>query len=284
MTATTRLDLGNGVSTRLLDTGGDGTPVVLVHGLAASIEIWEPIIPALAERHRVVAFDLPGWGEADKPADAPYRALWYVDQVRAVVDAVGIDSAHWVGSSMGASLVVRYAHRHRGTVETATLCNPGGFGRFIHPFLRVPTIPVIGTVMSRPMRSTNRFGVRLAMADKANATKELIDLADRQSRQAGQHRVFVHTLRGLATPFRVKDLDEFEEEARAADYPTLVVWGRSDRIFPPKQTETAAEFMPAARIEILDRCGHYPQIERPGRLVELIEEHLATTAAEPGLS
>ena len=269
---TTRIDLGNGLSTRLLDTGGEGPPIVLVHGLAASIEIWERIIPALADRHRVVAFDLPGWAEADKPADAPYDALWFVEQTRAVVDAAGIGRAHWVGSSMGASLVIRYAHRHRDTVLTAVLCNPGGFGAYIHPFLRVPTVPVVGRIVSRPMRATNRFGARLAMANPSNATPELIELADRQSRLPGQHRVFVRTLRGLATPFRVKDLDVFEAESRAADQPTLVVWGRQDRIFPVAQAEVAARFLPDARVEILDPCGHYPQVEQPAALVEHVDE------------
>ena len=278
-----RIELRDDVTTRMLDTGVPDSadpaapPIVLVHGLAASMEIWRDVLPALAREHRVLAFDLPGFGHADKP-DADYRAVpFFIPMLAAFLDVVGIERAHMVGSSLGASLLVRHGSRHPERYASAACANPGGFGRFIHPFLRVPTIPGLGTVMSRPQRAANAFGVRIAVHDKTKRTRALVDEADAFSRLPGAHRAFVRTLRGIATPFTVKELDVFEEEAKrfdAAGVPTLVTWGRRDRIFPVEQTETVKEYMPSARVEVLDGVGHYPQIDAPDTFAEMVLEHV----------
>ena len=278
-----RTELRDGVTTRMLDTGvPDGSdptalPIVLVHGLAASIEIWRDVLPTLARERRVLAFDLLGFGHADKP-DADYRAVpFFIPMLHAFLDAVGIERAHMVGSSLGASLLIRHGSRHPERYASATCANPGGFGRYIHPFLRVPTIPGLGTLMSRPQRATNAFGVRIAVHSKAKRTKALIDEADAFSRLPGAHRAFVRTLRGIATPLTVKELDVFEREARTFDasaVPTLVVWGQQDRIFPAKQTRTVEDYLPSARIEVKDGVGHYPQIDAPDAFARMVLEHM----------
>jgi pimeloyl-ACP methyl ester carboxylesterase len=174
----THIQLSTKLSTRVLDTGGDGPAVILIHGLAASIEIWERAIPRLAKSCRVIAFDLPGYGEADRP-DAAYDAPFFVAQLKAVMDALSLERAHLIGSSLGASLIVRFSEANLHRIETAVLAAPGGFGGGVHPFLRIPTLPIIGYQMGRPLKPTNIFAVKLAMADQRNATSDLINMADR---------------------------------------------------------------------------------------------------------
>ena len=277
------IELRDGIDTRMLDTGVPSgsdpaaSPIVLVHGLAASIEIWRDVFPTLAHHHRVLAFDLPGFGHSDKP-DADYRAVpFFIPMLQAFLDAANIEKAHMVGSSLGASLLIRHGSRHPERYVSAICANPGGFGRYIHPFLRVPTVPGLGTILSRPQRATNAIGVRVAVHDKAKRTKALIDEADAFSRLPGAHRAFVRTLRGIATPLTVRELDIFENEARAFDAsgaPALVVWGKHDRIFPVKQTRVAEDYMPSARIEIMDGVGHYPQIDAPDAFARMVLEQV----------
>ena len=261
---THRIALMDGIMTRYLDTGGSGVPVVLIHGLAASIEAWRDVVPELAARRRVLALDLPGFGYADKPLGGDYTALgFFLPALHAFLDAAGVERAHLVGSSMGASLAIRYAARHPGRVASVTAANPGGFDRYIHPFLRVPTVPGVGQVVSRPMRATNAFAMGLTMARKARRTQALLDEIDMFSKLPGAHNDFVKTLRGLATPLGLKDLEEFAHDARAVAAPTLIVWGREDRIFPMAQLETAEAMMPAAEVLVMDGVGHFPQIDAP---------------------
>lgn len=267
-----RLTLANGLSTRLLDTGGPGAPVVLIHGLAASIEIWERIVPALRARHRVIAFDLPGYGEADKP-DAPYNAAFFVAQLKGFVDALNLERAHFVGSSLGASLIVRFSAANLGRIDRAVLAAPGGFGRSVHPFLKAPTLPLIGYALGMPMRATTAFAVRLAMADRRQATRELIATALRYAKLPGGQRAFVRTLKDVISVFGVKDRASFETQARGLARPVLVAWGKQDRLFNVAQSDRALKLLPRAERELYDGCGHYPQWEQPTAFAERVLRH-----------
>lgn len=263
-----RLQLTPDVSTRVMDTGGDRPPVVLVHGLSASIEAWRGVIQPLAERFRVIAFDLPGFGQADKP-DADYRALTYiVPMLQAFMDAMRLEQAHMIGSSMGASLVLRYAVRNPERVDRVVLSAPGGFGRYIHPFMRVPTAPLVGAVMSRPQRATNAYALTLTLADPSKRTRALLDEVDQLSRLPGAHRAFVRTLRGVAGLGGVRDLATFEAEARALRSPTLLIWGDKDKLFPVAQARTAQSLIPEAALTIMPGVGHFAQIDAPAAFAE----------------
>lgn len=268
-----QIQLSTKVSTRVLDTGGDGPVVLLIHGLAASIEIWGRVIPRLAKSCRVLAFDLPGYGEADRP-DVAYDAPFFVAQLNAIMDAFSIQRAHLIGSSLGASLIVRFAEHNLDRIETAVLAAPGGFGSGVHPFLRVPTLPIIGYQMGRPLKPTNIFAVKLAMADQRNATSELIAMADRYSKMPGGHRAFVRTLKAVVGPFGVKDRESFELSAQLLNRPTLVVWGKQDRLFSHRQSERAMELLPNPKLLLLDKCGHYPQWEQPDPFASAVEQLL----------
>ena len=275
----TTLDFGPGLTTRVVDTGGDGVPVVLLHGLAASLEAWRDTLPGLAH-HRLVAFDLPGFGEASKPENADYTAKgFFLPQLHSILDALDIQQADLVGSSMGASLALRYAYRHPERVHRIVLAAPGGFAPYIHPFLRVPTTPGIGRAMSKPQRATNAFAMRLVLANPEARTKALLDETDRFSKLPGAHNAFVTTLQGLTTLGGLKDLDEFEAEARALDAThgerVLLMWGDKDRIFPVRQLEAAKAVMPSAQTHVITGAGHFPQIDAADAFNRVVKEFLS---------
>lgn len=266
---TSRLALDTGLTTRLFDSGGDSPPVILLHGLGLSLEIWAKVIPALTPSHRVIAFDFPGYGEADRP-DAAYDGAFFAEQVRAVMDALNLPDATLIGSSLGASTVVRFSIRNLHRIRRAVLMAPGGFGREAHLMLRAPTLPVIGFPLGKPTWLSNAYALRLSMADPAFATRELIDLAADFAKRPGSHAAFVRTVTTGLGPFGVKGTDSFAEAAKAFNRPVLVLWGRQDRVFPVRQAQRAGKLLPDVRVEIIDRCGHYPQWETPERFCKEI--------------
>ncbi len=273
MTPAKLVTLANGLSTRLIDTGGPGPAVILVHGLANSIEIWDRVAPRLAQRYRVLAFDLPGFGQADRP-EAAYDAAFFVDQLRAFMDLVELPRAHLIGSSLGASLIVRFSEHHLDRIDTVVLAAPGGFGRYAHPLMRLPALPIIGYQLGRPTRLSNALTIRLAMYDQSNATRELIALTNTYARRPGSHRAFVGALQSGVGVFGVKERGSFERLARALDRPALVVWGRQDRVFDCDQGRRAVAILPRGRLALLDQCGHYPQWEQPDAFLSAVEDHL----------
>lgn len=113
------------------DTGGDKPALVFVHGLANSVGIWDRVVLGLAERFPGIAFDLPGFGAASRP-DAVYDAAFFADQMLAVLDTLGLPRAHLVGSSLGASVIVRLSDRALERIDRVVLAAPDGFGRRTH--------------------------------------------------------------------------------------------------------------------------------------------------------
>ena len=96
---TRNITITNGNKTRFFDSGGDKECIILIHGLANSIEIWERVIPELSKKFRVVAFDIPGFGQANRP-DADYDSPFFVEQLAAFMDTMGISKAHLVSTSL----------------------------------------------------------------------------------------------------------------------------------------------------------------------------------------
>nr|WP_246328924.1 alpha/beta fold hydrolase [Brevundimonas lenta] len=256
-----------------MDTGGDKPVVVLIHGLANSIEIWSRVTPRLAAPFRVVAFDLPGFGEADRP-DAAYDSDFFVEQLTALLDTLGIDRAHLVGSSLGASVTVRFSGENLGRIDRAVLAAPGGFGGGTHPLMRIPALPVIGTWLGRPTPANNRLTLRLAIHDQRKVTPELVELTNRYARTAGSERSFVRSLQTGVGLSGVKGREGFERLARRFERPTLVVWGRQDRVFPASQSDRAMALLPQAERLLIDDCGHYPHWEQPDVFATAVERFL----------
>jgi len=271
--ATKAMTLGNGLNTRVFDSGGGGVPVILLHGLSLSIEIWGKVIQELARDRRVIAFDFPGFGEADRP-DAAYDSAFFVSQILALMDSMAIERAHIVGSSLGGSALVRMSVAHADRIDHAVLMAPGGFGRAANPALRLPTLPLIGYPLGKPTWLSNAFALRLAMASKTFATRELINLVNDYSQRPGSHRAFIRTVKAGLTPFGVRETDSFAEAARNFRRPVLVLWGEQDHVFPIAQAETARRLLPDVRVERIDGCGHYPHWERPDIFLNAVRTFL----------
>ena len=272
-----QIKLVNGLTTRMLCTGGEKPTVVLIHGLANALEIWNRVIPRLADRFRVVAFDLPGFGEADRPV-AAYDSAFFVEQLRALLDTLRIERAHLVGSSFGASVIVRFSADNLARIDRAVLAAPGGFGRETHPLMRFPAMPLIGGWLGRPTPSNNRLTLRLAIHDPRDVTPDLVELTNRHARKPGSDLSFVRTLQTGVGMFGVRERRSFEAAASRFERPALVVWGRQDRVFPTHQSDRAVTLLPLSERILIDQCGHYPQWEQAETFAMAVERFLLQDA------
>lgn len=267
--------LGAGVRTRVRDSGGESMPLVLVHGLANSIEIWERVWPRLAGPYRLIAFDLPGFGQADRPAGADYDGAFFAEQLAGLLDALELERAHVAGSSLGASVAVRFAAGHPGRVDRLVLAAPGGFGRKTNMLMRAPALPWIGSWLGRPTPANNRLTLRLAIHDPAQITPGLVEITNRYADLPGSARSFVRTLQTGVRLSGSRDPREMAALAARVESPALVLWGRQDRVFPAAYAARAAALLPDARALLIDRCGHYPHWEQPDIFAAAVEDFLA---------
>lgn len=256
------IKLADEVSTRVLDTGARGVPIILVHGLANSLEIWSRILPVLAAHRRVILFDLPGFGLAERPAGA-YDTTFFVRHLAGLLDSLELEHADLVGNSLGGSVALHFAAANKQRVRRLVVAAPGGFGPGTHPIMRVAALPLIGGWLARPTPANNRRTLRLALHDRTNLTAELQALTDLHAAVPGSRRSFVRTLQAGVGLFGARNCEETAQAARSLDQPVLVAWGRQDRVFPSENAERALTLLPAGKLCLIDRCGHYPHWEQP---------------------
>jgi pimeloyl-ACP methyl ester carboxylesterase len=217
---------------------GSGAPLLLIQGLGYARWSWEPIVPPLAERHRVLFFDNRGIGESDKPA-GPYTARQMADDALQVLDEAGVDQADVLGASLGGMIAqeLAVAATVRLFQEAASLEPEVALRRFVENALG-PDAP-------------------LALVDELTA-RRLANPPDPAGWQAQA---------AAGTTFLGVD--------GAIDAPTLLVTGTHDNVVDPRNSSVLAERIPGARLETLERLGHLFFWEDPGRFVRIVEEFLA---------
>ena len=256
-----QLDLA-GVATAVLE-GGDGPPLVLLHGgIECGGAIWAPVVARLAERHRVVIPDLPGLGESDpvERLDSTIFAAWFTALLQATCDERPVLVAH----SLGGSLAARYATEHGDRLERLVIYGAPGVGRYRMPLgLRVTAI----RFALRPTeRNAERFD-RLAFHDLDRVRRLDVEWfaafgADSLARARVPHvKRTMRRLIGIGTR-PVPGLERVE-------VPTTLLWGRHDRFVPLDLAEAASARL-GWPLHVIDGAGHVPHIEQPDAFLEAL--------------
>ncbi len=238
---------------RVTETG-EGKPLVLLHDFLSDRDEWARVVPAFAEKFRVVSVDLPGFGESEKPR--PGRFAYDFDAFAdAIVDvAAALDAAPFsiAGHGLGAAITIAIAERHPSSVERVVLACPPLFGSRAVSFSRVFAVPIVGNAMFKQLVGRRA----LAWHFRRDAGDARIARLFEEFNAPAAREAAATTLDAL--------LDTRTLEARLARVacPTLVVWGREDSLAPAALAKKLVRALPDARLELLD-CGHSPAEEAP---------------------
>ena len=270
-----RIDVG-GLPTRYLTAGGDGPPLLLLHGVGDNALDWRWVMSSLARSNRVYAPDLPGSGWSDKPEEADYSPGFFERFVATFMDALEIERAAVVGNSLGGLVALRLALSEPERVTALSLVAGAGLGRRVSPALRSLSLPGYGGLSAawgktRPgaaQRALGRAG--LVFARPRRAPREWLKEQYRLARLPGFLRAQLATVRaqvGLRGQREIL-LDRLPD---LGQLPTLVLWGERDRVLPASQAQEAISRIPKGFLEILPDCGHLPQVEQPERFASALE-------------
>jgi pimeloyl-ACP methyl ester carboxylesterase len=254
---------------------GSGPAVVAVHGLGATKGSFLPTVAALSSRFTMMALDLPGFGDSDKPIAAAYDPRFFAGAVIELLDALGLERAHLIGNSLGGRVALEVGFRHADRVGRLALLAPSLAWRRARPWaplLRL-TRPELGLVQLAPRPLVEAIVHRLIPGADDGWTAAGVDEflrayltpAGRAAFYAAARHIYLeepHGEEGFWTR-----LCELEPEA-------LFVWGRRDGLVPISFARHTAEALPRARHLELD-CGHVPQIERPRQTNTAISEFFA---------
>jgi pimeloyl-ACP methyl ester carboxylesterase len=241
------------------DERGDGDPLVLLHGVATSRMIWRRVIEPLAQRHRVIAVDVPGFGES-APAGPGFDLEQVADRL---VDGLGLERFDLVGHSLGGAVAVATAARNPEAVRRLVLVAPAGLApRATH------IAAALGHAAERVEHARFALGHHLVARPRARLAMFGFTVADAARLHPADARLLldasVGALRIAAGVRRALEAD-LRDDLAAAPMPVALIWGTTDRIVPFSGLEALRRLRPDAVVETLPAIGHIPQIEDPVR-------------------
>ena len=269
-------------------SGGAGQPVVLVHGLgsSAAVEFYYNL-EALAAHHQVIALDLPGFGQSDKPP-LEYSIDLFTRVLSGFVASLRLQGAALVGVSMGGRIALGLALESPAMVGRLVLVDALGIGqpRAVLAYRLLLTrglgeLTLSGT--ARALRGMNPKTIRrvwswyLRRPGSAESilSDERISNHSRLLSTPAYRSAYLSALRSIAgSNNRLRDGIVVEDRLSELAMPTLLVWGRHDHLFPAMQAEAAGRRIKGARIEIFEASGHTPQMEEPDRFNALLLDFL----------
>lgn len=257
----------------MLEAGSESSPaLVLVHDFLVSRLEFDDVIDALAERFHVIAPDLPGFGESEKPNPARYAygIEAFSEAIADLIAAFGVGRAHVIGHSMGAAIALTLAADHPELVQRLVLEDA-----LCYPFpmslkTRLPLMPVIGGIVFKQLYGRALFRAHfredIFRADAVVPIARIdrhYELFNGPSARESAHAVMRAVLDARPVVARLSRITS----------PTLVVWGRDDRLFPAQSAQRLAREISGAKLEIMD-AGHSPHEERPAEFVALVTQFL----------
>ena len=254
----------DGMQVHLRDEGprDDPAPIVLLHGTSASLHTWEGWATVLRDKHRVVRFDLPGFGLTGPHPQGRYDGKTYTSFVSGMLDQLGIRACVLGGNSLGGYIAWKTALVD-SRVRKLVLVDSGGYP---NPNAKMPLgfklakMPGLKMLISYSMpRSVVEKSLRNVYGDSNKVTSELIDryyeLALREGNRAA-----------LVKRFEQTTYDAIEEVPRI-NVPTLILWGGQDRLIAPEFAARFQHDIKNTKVVMFDSLGHVPQEEDPGATV-----------------
>ena len=249
--------------------------MLCLHGLGGTKASFLPTVAALSDAYRVVALDLPGFGESDKPIGAPYNATWLARVAVEALDALGVERAHLVGNSMGGRVAIEAGLTQGDRVDGLALLSPALAwlrDRRWLPLVRLVR-PELGLLQVAPRPVVEGMVRRMLPRGMDDWAEVGLDEFLRSFLTARGRAAFYAAARSIYLDEPHGD-DGFWTRLAELAPDSLFVWGRRDTLVPIAFMRHVERVLPAARHVELD-CGHVPQLEAPGATHAAIRDFLA---------
>jgi pimeloyl-ACP methyl ester carboxylesterase len=265
------------MSVHLRDEGpaDDPLPIILIHGTSASLHTWQGWAQALRARHRVISFDLPGFGLTGPSPGGDYSMEANVRFMRSLLDLLGIERCVLAGNSLGGNIAWETAYAMPDRIEKLVLVDAGGYplvSTSIPIGFRLARIPVLNRLTQSTLpRGLVESSLRSVYGDPAKVTPELVDLYFDMTLRQGNRQALVQRF-GQAEP------GGHASRIATLKLPTLILWGGRDRLIPPDNAEHFHRDIAGSRLIVFDDLGHVPHEEDPARTVAVLDDFLGPSA------
>ncbi|WP_373717529.1 alpha/beta fold hydrolase [Roseateles sp.] len=245
-------------------------PLLMLHGSGPGVSAWvnwRLSLPVLSQHRRVLAPDLVGFGDTERPAGIHYTMDGWVQQVLDLLDALDVPQVDLVGNSFGGALALALTIRAPQRVRRLVLMGSVGV-----PFTITPGLDAVWGY--QPSIATMRSLLDLFAHDRSRVNDELAQLRYEASIQPGYQEAFAAMFPAPRQRW-VDAMASPEAAIRALPQETLVLHGREDRVIPLSTSQTLADWIPNSQLHVFGHCGHWTQIEHAGRFNRLVADFLA---------
>jgi pimeloyl-ACP methyl ester carboxylesterase len=259
-------------------TGADPSQaVVFVHGNPGSSRDWAKLAEGVAGFARVVALDMPGFGQADKPEQFPYTVGGYGQHLGAALDTLGIRRAHLVLHDFGGPWGLAWAVAHPQALASVTLIDTGCLpGYSWHYLARIWRTPLLGEAF-QALATRSAFRLLFKHGNPRGLPPEFID-GMYDDYDAGTRRAVLRLYRATS------DIDGLSRKLAAAltplRLPALVIWGRRDPYLGAQYAERQREVFADAQVHVLEDSGHWPFADNPEAVQALVLPFLRERVAQ----
>jgi len=268
---------------RAFRIAGSGPALLLIHGVGDNSTTWNSVHAKLAQRFTVIAPDLLGHGESDKPR-ADYSLASFANGMRDLLAVLGIDRATIVGHSLGGGVAAQFAYQYPQMVERLVLVSSGGVTKDVTPMLRLAALPMGAEALAALRLPGAKPALKLAgLAAKTflGSTKHGRDLSsgvDLLARLADPAALsaFSRTVRSVVDG-RGQFVTMLDRSYLMPGVPIQIIWGEDDMVIPASHARIAHEAMSESQLEIFEDSGHMPFHDHPDRFVEVVERFIDST-------
>ena len=246
---------------RYFEEGTSDVTLLLLHGLGASAERWEGVIPLFAKKFRVVVPDLIGFGYSDKPM-VDYTTDYFVGFISKFVKKVGIKEMNIIGSSLGGQIAAEFVMNPNVNVKKLVLVSPSGVMKHSTPALDAY---ISAALYPSTDSALNAFQV---MSGRKKIDEKIVSGFVERMQLPNAKMAFMSTLLGL------NNSKAITEKLQLITIPTLIVWGENDPLIPIKYAQSFVSGINDCRFYKMMRCGHTPYVEKPKKFFQTVSDFL----------
>ncbi len=269
---------------RAFRIAGSGPALLLIHGIGDNSTTWDTVHAKLAQRFTVIAPDLLGHGQSDKPR-ADYSVPAYANGMRDLLSVLDIEKVTVVGHSLGGGVAMQFAYQFPQLVERLILIGAGGVTKEVNVALRIASLPMGGEALALlrlpfvlpTMQAVGK--VAGAMIGSTGLGRDLPDVLRilRDLPEPTASSAFTRTLRAVVD-WRGQVVTMLDRCYLTESVPVQLIWGEQDVVIPVSHARLAHAAMPGSQLEIFKRSGHFPFHDDPDRFVEVVQRFIEATA------
>lgn len=260
---------------------GSGPALLLLHGMACDSTTWAPVIDELAEHFTVIAPDLLGHGESDKP-NADYSLGGFANGMRDLLTVLGIAQATVVGHSFGGGIAMQFAYQFPERTERIILVSTGGLGPEVTPLIRLITLPGAGLVTraitAKPIRPIVASTFRSMSQLPLMVFRDFNEIADVYEKLADPAQTLaIQRLARTVLDWRGQFVTMRDRAYLTKLMPVMLIWGHDDLVLPVNHAQNLP-MMSTSEVHIFEHAGHFPHKDHPEAFIKLVIDFCAEKA------